>query len=559
MFKPLLKTAVGLAALALAAQAHTQSAPSGADKNQFKAHLAFLADDAMEGRETGTRGYDIAANYVASQYMQLGLLPKGDKQYMQAVPFKVTRIATDVTPVFEIRGKDGVQKLTYLEEFIASGSYTQDESSVTAPLVFVGYGIEAPQFNVNDYKGIDAKGKIVVMMSGGPKNLPSEEGSHFAHNSQKLRSAAMHGAVGVITLQTPAAERRFKFSAARNFAGRPSMNWTDAKGVAGNDYPNMQNRVSVSMEAAKKLFANAPVQADALYSMLEENKPLPNMDMGVSASMSKKSRREDVKSTNVVGMIEGSDPVLKNEFVVFSAHLDHLGVRERMAPPAAANGAAPAAPAAPADTIFNGAMDNASGIATLLETARMFQNMKVKPKRSILFVALTAEEKGLLGSDFFAQNPTVPVKSMVANINLDMPLLTYDFSNVVAFGAEHSSLKQNAMNALGKLKLSLIADPFPEQGIFTRSDHYNFVKQGVPSIFLATGMGSFNKNENPKQLWDEFMGKIYHKANDDLSLPFNFDAAVRFVDVNYMIGLEVANAKERPTWNKGNFFGDTFR
>jgi Zn-dependent M28 family amino/carboxypeptidase len=267
------------------------------------------------------------------------------------------------------------------------------------------------------------------------------------------------------------------------------------------------------------------------------------MDLKLSLHMAKRSTRSDIRSSNVVGMIEGSDPKLKNEYVVLSAHLDHLGVNKEMT----------------GDNIFNGAMDNASGVATMLETARMFSQGKARPKRSILFVALTGEEKGLLGADYFASNPTVPLASIVANVNLDMPLLTYDFKNVVAFGAEHSSLKGAAASALAKLGLGLIPDPWPEQGVFTRSDHYMFVKQGVPSIFLATGMGSFKKDEDPPKIWGEFFAKYYRQASDDTKLPFNYDAAARFAQLNYMIALEIADTRQKPTWNKGDFFGDTFK
>lgn len=188
----------------------------------------------------------------------------------------------------------------------------------------------------------------------------------------------------------------------------------------------------------------------------------------------------------------------------------------------------------------------------------MFSQNKVKPKRSILFLALTAEERGLLGSDYFANNPTVPLQAIVANVNLDMPMLTYDFRNVMAFGAEHSSLKGTVQSALKKMGLGLIPDPWPEKNYFTRSDHYNFVRQGIPSVFLATGMESFSKDEAPRTLWDEFFSKHYHKPSDDMAQPFNFNAAARFAQLNYLIALEIANAPHKPSWNKGDFFGDTF-
>lgn len=531
------------ALLALAASCGAMAGEAVADKNMIKAHLNFLADDLLEGREAGSRGYDIAAHYVASQFMQYGLAPKGDKGgYLQRVPLRATRLVQE-SPVVEIRSKSGTEVLTYLEDYAVGGSLLEDQSEVTAPLVFVGYGIHADRFGHNDYAQIGVKGKIVVVLTGKPSRFPTEEGAHFSSADHKRAVAAQHGAVGMIVLQTPLAEKTVAFARNKDYRFIPAMSWVDASGKTARELPAMQNRISLSLPASRKLFTQVDAKLDDIYALAAANQPVPRMDLNLSVRMFKKSTRSDVVSSNVVGVIEGSDPTLKNEYVVFSAHLDHLGqVKEKSG-----------------DNIFNGAMDNSTGVATLIETARLFSQAKVKPKRSILFVAVTAEEKGLLGADYFASNPTVPAGSMVANVNLDMPLLTYDFKNVMAFGAEHSTLKGTATRALKKMGMELIPDPWPEQGLFTRSDHYMFVRQGVPSIFLATGMGSSNKEENPGKLWGEFLTKRYHQPNDDLSQPINFDAAARFAELNYNIALEIANAAERPAWNKGDFFGDTFR
>jgi Zn-dependent M28 family amino/carboxypeptidase len=233
--------------------------------------------------------------------------------------------------------------------------------------------------------------------------------------------------------------------------------------------------------------------------------------------------------------------------VVISAHLDGLGVRR------AKEGERQAG-----DNIYNGAMDNASGIAVMLEAARLFSREGARPKRSILFVALTGEEKGLLGSDYFASHPTVPAGAMVANVNLDMPMLSYDFSQVIAFGADHSTLAGPVARAAALAGVALQPDPWPEQGIFTRSDHYMFVRQGIPSVMVATGLKSFKAGEDPAAVWGKFFATHYHEPSDDMALPFNWDAAERFAQLNYLIALEIANADERPRWKKGDFFGETF-
>lgn len=531
-----------LAGSLLALAATCGAAEPVANKDMIRAHLNFLADDLLEGRETGSRGYDIAARYVASQFLQYGVKPKGDKDgYLQQVPLRATRLVQE-SPVVELRSAGGTEVLTYLEDYAVSGSLLEDQSEVSAPLVFVGYGIQAPRFGHDDYAGIDVKGKIVVTLAGKPSKLPTEEGAHFASGDHKRSLAQRHGALGMVTLQTPVAEKASAFAKNKDYRFIPSMSWVQADGAPARETASMQNRISLSIPASKKLFSRVGVKLEDVYAAAEANKPLPRMDLDMSMRMFKKSVRTDVASSNVVGMIEGADPVLKNQYVVFTAHLDHLGqVKERSG-----------------DNIFNGAMDNATGVATLIETARLFTQSGVRPKRSILFVAVTGEEKGLLGADYFATNPTVPRGSMVANVNLDMPLLTYDFKNVMAFGAEHSTLKGTATRALRKMGMDLIPDPWPELGLFTRSDHYMFVRQGIPSIFLATGMGSANKDENPARLWGEFLSKRYHQPNDDLTQPINFDAAARFAQLNYSIAREIADAPVRPGWNKDDFFGDTF-
>ncbi len=536
---------LGAALLAGAGSALAAKAPGAApkaDQDNIRAHIDFLADDLLEGRETGTRGYDIAARYVASQLRQYGVAPKGEHgSYLQSVPLRVTRLVHG-SQVVELHGKAGKQTLVYLDDYAVGGSLLEEQSELTAPLIFVGYGIQASRFSHDDYAGLDVKGKIVVVLSGKPTRFPTEEGAHFGSIRHKRELASRLGAVGIIALQTPVTEKVSPFARQRDNRHAADMTWVDAAGRPVLDMALVQHRASFSLTGAAKLFSGVDAKLDAIYALAAANEPVPRMDLNLSARMAKRSTLATLSSNNVVGMIEGSDPVLKHEYVVYSAHLDHIGtVKEKSG-----------------DNIYNGAMDNASGVATLLEAARMFAQAPTRPKRSVLFVALTGEEKGLLGSDYFASNPTVPRGSIVANVNLDMPLLTFDFKNVVAFGAEHSSLKDTAARAVGKLGLSLLPDPWPEQGSFTRSDQYSFVRKGIPAIAIKTGMGSYSKEEDPARMWAAFRSTHYHQPSDDLTLPFNFNAAARFAQLNYMIALEIANAPKRPVWNKGDFFGDTF-
>jgi Zn-dependent M28 family amino/carboxypeptidase len=238
--------------------------------------------------------------------------------------------------------------------------------------------------------------------------------------------------------------------------------------------------------------------------------------------------------------------LLANEYVVYTAHLDHIGELHGKDNDADHK-----------DMINNGALDNASGIAVMLETARSFARDETL-RRSILFVAVTAEEKGLVGSEYFAMNPTVPIESMVSEVNLDMPLLLYDFGDVIAFGAEHSSLGDTVREAAQSFGIELTPDPFPEQNIFVRSDHYRLVQQGVPSVFLVTGVKSLKGDVDTQVIFEGFLQEHYHKPSDDLNLPIHYGAAARFTRINTKIGEMVANNPERPAWREGDFFWETF-
>ena len=538
-FIPVLLAAVLVPALA----ASPAQADSGVpDPLRLKAHMAFLADDLLEGRETGTRGYDIAARYVAAQFMQMGLKPAGDPgSYLQTVPLRGGNVVPNAA-VFEIRRPGGTQALVSLREFLMGPRLYADQVDITAPLVFVGHGVTAPRFQHDDYAGIDVRGKIAVWVSGRPKQFPTEEGAHYASGLTKSRLAARHGAVGIVELQTPDGEKRSPFARSALFNDQQSIDWVTADGRGSREVPGIRGAAFVSVAAASQLFTEVDVNAAAVFTADQAGQPLPRLDLKLSARLAQATRRTNLTSANVVGLIEGSDPGLRNEYVVFTAHLDHLGIR----------------PSITGDNVLNGAMDNASGVATLLEMARLTAASTVKPRRSMLFVAVTGEEKGLTGSAYFATLPTVPAAAMVANVNLDMPNLLIDFNEVVAFGAERSSLKGAAMRAAAATNVTLVPDPWPEQGVFTRSDHYSFVQQGVPSIFMTVGTGSFDPTEDGRKSREHFRREHYHRASDDMKLPFNWGSAVRFTRLNFLLGLEIANAPQRPRWNEGDFFGELF-
>uniref|UniRef100_A0A486XUR0 Gll4423 protein n=1 Tax=Rheinheimera sp. BAL341 TaxID=1708203 RepID=A0A486XUR0_9GAMM len=391
------------------------SSTVAANAAAIEAHMQFLAADALAGRDTGSNEHEIASLYIATQLQALGLKPAGDNgSYLQRVPLRKARLAQD-SAKFTLH-VDGVStEMAYPKAFFTGPSLQFAQTEVTAPLVFAGYGLVSKEFGLDDYAGLDVKGKIVVLLTGRPDSLPSEEAAHL--NSLKTRLAAERGAVGIITLHTPKQEKVRPYASSLLYLNSPSMEWLQPDGTPADSYPDLKGGAYVHPDAAAALFAKAPVSLEALFASLDDAKGPAGFDLGVSATLSRSSSHEDISSPNVIAVLEGSDPLLKDEYVVVTAHSDHIGYSNDLRNE---------------DKINNGAMDNAAGVAILLETARLFAELPQKPKRSILFVVVTGEEKGLLGADYFANNPTRPIEKLVANVNLDMPVLLYPFADMIA-------------------------------------------------------------------------------------------------------------------------------
>ncbi len=522
--------------------------PNHVNADNIKAHIEFLADDTLQGRDTGSHGYQIAANYVKSYFKQLGLTPLGSntatehRGFEQRVRFRKSYLI-DGSAQATIHGLKGDIELDYRRDFLTSASSLRNESAITASTVFVGYGVISPEFGYNDYENIDVKGKIVVALTGRPDDLPSEEGAHIGSGAEKSRHAAEHGAIGFITIHTPKREKVRSFEKSAQYADTPRLSWLTKDNVPFGKQAEIIAGAYIQHDAAKALFAGATRTLDDIYAADTNNSAIKGFALPHKVTLKNRSRNEEVSSPNIIAAVEGNDPQLKNEYVVFSAHLDHIGISSH---------------GDDEDTINNGALDNASGVAILLETARLLAEMPIKPKRSVLFVVVTGEEKGLLGSSYFANNPTVPVTQLVANVNLDMPLILYPFADVIAFGSTHSTLGEIVATAGKKINIELSEDPMPEQALFTRSDHYSFVKAGIPSVFLMTGFKSTDKNIDGGAVFGDFLKNHYHQHSDETTLPINYEAAANFARVNMMIGLEIANQSERPKWHDGDFFGITF-
>lgn len=526
-------------ALVLSAPAFAQTAPARPaatsvaqltpEQAALRAHVAYLASDAMKGREAGTPEYDKAAAYVADQMKALGVQPAGDDGgYLQKVPL-VSYKLTDKGSM-----KVGSTPLAFGKDYLPAANATRASMTIEGPVVFVGYGVVAPELQRDDYAGVDVKGKIVAVMSGAPASMASEIRAHYGNGSTKALAAEARGAVGIVTLETPTGAKVRPFSTSADSWDHARMTWAKADGTANVIAPSVTSAGSLSMAGAEKLFAGSGTTYAAVAAAAEAGQPVKPLALKNALSAASNTAITQVASSNVAGIIPGSDPKIGKEVVVISAHLDHVGIGK----------------AVDGDTIYNGAMDNAVGIASMLEAARRFKDSGEKPKRSVMFLAVTAEEKGLVGADYFANNPTVPKETLVANVNLDMPIITFAFEDVVAFGADRSTLGPLVRAAAEKMGVGYSPDPMPEQGFFTRSDHYRFVQQGIPAVFLWPGV------KGPgKAAFDDFLKNHYHKPSDEVTLPIDWQAGVRFVEANYGIAREIANSDARPAWNKGDFFG----
>lgn len=519
-------------ATAAAATASVVGAP-----DRLRADVAFLSDDALAGREAGEPGYDLAADYVAARMRALGLRPGANGGWFQPVTLR-TATTDNGAARMTIHHRDGARDdLTVLGDFKLYPSLNAPDVSLTAPVVFVGYGVHAPRMGHDDLAGLDLNGKIVARLSGAPASFESEARAYFGSSETKRKDYAARGAVGVISLYTEASEQRFSWERASRNPVANFTGWVGPDDDLASRGSGVLASVLLSPDAADDLFRGAEKSYDAVREEAARDGVSPRgFDLPATVTLRGRSVADTRTSANVVGVIEGADPQLKNEALVITAHLDHVGVN------AGRKG----------DRINNGAIDNALGVAMLLETARRFVEGPA-PRRTIVFLAVTAEEKGLLGADYYAHYPTPGDKAIIANVNLDMPVMLHDFTDLIAYGAERSSLGPTARAALAEAGVALSPDPMPEQGIFTRSDHYPFVKKGVPAIFLWPGFAN-----GGEAAINDFLANHYHRPSDEIDLPIRWGQAARFADLNYRITRKIVDADARPTWNSGDFFGDEF-
>ena len=536
-------------ALAQSDRAASDFATKTIRPEQIRAHMRFLSDTFLQGRAPGTPGYDIAARYVATELEGMGLHPGVSGGWYQPVKFeKAVNDSSAGSLSLTIKGQE--QVMVESKDYVLSSWFASPvpkdtgkaESDVSAPVVFVGFGVTAPDQKYDDYSGIDVRGKILAVLDGAPSTFPSTERAYYSDGFIKAENAVARGAVGVLAISLVEDWKRYPWDWIVPQIKSGGLRWVDKNGAPFNVFPQIRGRAFLSQQGAETLFKGAPKSLDEVFATARAGKPQA-FALPVTARIHTAATHSVIESSNIVAELKGSDPALRDQYVVYTAHVDHLGI----------------CPVVEGDNVCHGAMDNASGTASLLEIARAYANLPKPPRRSILFVFVTGEEKGLLGSDYFAHFPTVPRKSIVANVNIDgAPGLYYSMKDIVPLGSEHSSLGNEVASAAKELGYKVSPDPLPEEVDFIRSDQYSFVLQGVPAVDITDGVEALDPKVNGLEVLKKWLVTRYHTPLDNMDQPMDLDSAAKGSVLNFLVGYQVAQHEAAPTWNKGDFFGTTF-
>jgi Zn-dependent M28 family amino/carboxypeptidase len=504
-----------------------KAASTAALGDRWWAHMEFLANDSMRGRETGSPEHRKAADYVSDRFAKAGLEAVGTSGYLQPIAFESRRIVEAESSLALVRR--GRARPVILGDEATFGMRIDPAEKIEAPLVFAGHGLTIPEVDHDDFDGLDVKGKVVVYIAGSPSSVPGPLSAHYQSAGERWATLSRLGAVGTISIANP---KSMDVPWERSSPNRlnPAMALADE---SLSDTAGQKVSIAFNPARAERLFEGSGHSFAGLLKLADEGKPLPHFALPQSVRATVTVERQHVESHNVAGLVRGSDPTLANEYVVLTAHLDHLGVG------APANG----------DDIYNGAMDNAAGIATLLEAASYVA--AARPRRSVVFVAVTAEEKGLLGSRYFARHPTVPREGLVANINTDMFLPLFPMKSVMVLGLEESDLGDEVRIVAQGMGIAVQNDPEPQRNRFIRSDQYSFIREGVPALAMKVGYEPASPEEAISAAWTK---ERYHGPSDDLDQPIDRGAAATFTDLVGQLSERVANRDRRPEWRMDSFF-----
>lgn len=517
----LASAAVGLYA---ASSAHPDFVKEGA---RWWSHIQVLAADGMEGRNTGSPGHLASARFVASEFERAGLKPAGVDGYLQPVKFTTAQIIEPQSSLALARGDQVTQLRLGPDATLSVGAGLAE--TFEAEAVFVGYGLVIPENKFDDLAGLDLKGKIAVYINSAPSEVPPNLRSHYAFRAQRWKAFQNAGVAGAVVIPNP---KSMDIPWERSSLARlsASMDLADDSNSFGQKFGATLNPAN-----AGQIFAGTGHTLEELLALADQGKPLPRFPLNLKFRATEKMSVAAVESQNVIGVLPGSDPVLKNEYVVFGAHLDHLGVGQPVG----------------GDRVYNGAMDDGSGIASLIEIATMFKQQKRALKRSVIFIAVTGEEKGMLGSHFFTGQPTVPLKNIVAEINMDMYLPLYPLKSLEVVGLDESTLGADIRAVCQQAGVLVQAEKEPQRNLLIRSDQYSFIQQGVPAMTFKFGWDPGSPEEKIAKDW---LRERYHAPSDDLNQPVDKAAAAKYNRVMLELGARVANANTRPQWNENSFF-----
>ncbi len=513
-------------------------------EKKLKDFIRMFSDDGFEGRAPGTRTGELAAKFIAFELERLGIKPGNNGSYFQ--PVSLVRAKADPATKLRVSNRNATFDYKFGDDFVATNGAQTEMINADAEMVFVGYGIDAPEQKWNDYKGDDSdyRGKILVMLVNDPPANEKEPNlfggkalTYYGRWTYKYEEAARRGAVGAILIHTDESAG-YGWNVVRTSNG----NWRYEVARTPQDRtPFLQFKSWMTNDTAKRVFSQANLNLDELREKARDRKFKP-VNLGLRANLNLKSEIKRVESNNVVGFFEGRDAELKNEYVIYTGHWDHLGVGE---------------PDSTGDTIYNGALDNSTGCAQLLAIAEALTKLPAKkqPKRSQVFLFTTAEEQGLLGAEWYARNPIYPLSKTAANLNIDggnFLGLTTDYG---ALGAERSNLWEIVQNVLKSRNMTYLADSRPEQGYFFRSDHFPFAKGGVPALSIRNGEKYVGKPDDfAKNFFDKYNRENYHQPSDEFSEDWRFDGMIQSLDVTFAIAMEVSDMKKLPRYNKDDEF-----
>ena len=517
-------------ACAVASPAQQTLPASHFDGNSWWAHVKFLADDSLEGRDTGSEGLRKAQAYAVEQLQKAGLQPAGVNGFYQPVHFTQFQVDEEKSSL-ALTTNGQAKTLSFADDAYISSRATRVSSNLSAPLVFVGYGLKIPEKNLDELAGLDLKGKIVVYLAGSPADIPTALASHYQTPGERWKFLRAAGVIGTITIFNPASMDIpwSRISVNRN---HPSMDLSDSE---FDDIPGLQLGVAFNPASAEQLFVGSDHTFAEIAALGKDRKPLPHFALAVSLKANAVIQTTTLESSNILAKLPGSDPALKNEFVVLSAHIDHVGIG------APING----------DRIYNGAMDDGSGSALVMDIAASLKAHPEKLQRSILFLLVTAEEKGLLGSKYFAAHPTVPPKSIVADVNVDMFLPIVPLKILKIEGIEESDLGTRAAAIAQSMGIKPIPDPEPLRNAFIRSDQYSFIKKGVPSVKVDVG---FELGTPEQKIFKDWLTNRYHAPSDDINQPVDLQSAALYEEFTRRLLLDTANSTARPRWKPDSFF-----